>query len=113
MFSEAFPSIESLAGILEQDIGRRGIAALAAVGVALLAPVTEARAQARSNQCGAARLQRFVGHPVDRLQRLRPPDVAARYVCRPGCAVTMDYRPDRLTVTYDSATRRIRDVRCG
>jgi hypothetical protein len=104
---------ELIMNLSPQWFGWRGIAVLAAVGVTLVVLLTEGRAQARSDQCGAARLQRFVGHPVDRLQRLRPPGGAARYVCRPGCAMTMDYSPDRLTVSYDSATRRIRDVRCG
>ena len=94
--------------------GRLGHRLAAVLFVALAVGLAWEPAQARSapGQCGAARLQRFVGQPVERLQRVRPPGRAARYVCRPGCAMTMDFRPDRLTVIHDARTRRILELRC-
>jgi hypothetical protein len=81
-------------------------------GAALTAQPAEARSEPVADACGASRLQRFVGQPVERLQRLRPPGRKARYACRPGCAMTMDFSPDRLTVVYDTRSRRILELRC-
>lgn len=40
-----------------------------------------------------------------------PADANIRFVCT-ECAMTRDYRPDRLTIFYDEASGMIEDVRC-
>lgn len=67
-----------------------------------------AQAPADLSTCRAGRLAGYVGQPYKRLQKIRPD---ARYVCS-TCPMTMDYRLDRLTVTYDRRTRRIKQLRC-
>lgn len=42
---------------------------------------------------------------------LFPTDANVRFVCT-ECAMTRDYRPDRLTIIYDEASGMIEDVRC-
>lgn len=58
--------------------------------------------------CRAGNLTGYVGRPYKRLQKIRPD---ARYVCS-TCPMTMDFRADRLTVTYDAKTKRIKQLRC-
>ncbi|WP_342360302.1 hypothetical protein [Terrarubrum flagellatum] len=58
--------------------------------------------------CRAGDLGGYIGLPYKRLQKIRPD---ARFVCD-GCPMTMDFRADRLTVTYDRRTRRIKSLRC-
>ena len=59
--------------------------------------------------CDGEKYSRFVGKPVKAMQKLRKEKV--RYVCT-NCPMTMDYRLDRLTVTYFRRSGRIRDLRC-
>ena len=59
--------------------------------------------------CGAEELQSFVGEPVTALS---DSVVADARVIRPGDAVTMDYRPDRLNVYLD-ADDVIERIVCG
>jgi Peptidase inhibitor I78 family len=59
--------------------------------------------------CNAAHLTRHIGKPYTDLQRIRPSD--ARYVCS-TCPMTMDFRTDRLTVTYDRKTGLVTRLRC-
>ena len=87
--------------------------ALVVLSAGLVAHPADTGARTGSDLCDAARHQGFVGRPVGQLQRVRPPGRTARYVCRPGCAMTMDYSPVRMTVSYDSPTGSILDVRCG
>ena len=65
---------------------------------ALPAPVEDA--------CGAAGLQGLVGQPARILQTMRF-GVETRII-RPGMAVTMDYRPERLNIDIDANEQIIR-----
>lgn len=66
-------------------------------------------------ECRAGMVQGFVGRQMSpRVQsqlRARSRSATVRVV-RPGEAVTMDYRQDRLTVDIDQRGR-IRSLRCG
>lgn len=62
------------------------------------------------NACGAADLQTLVGQPASVLETMRFSQPMR--VIRPGMAVTMDYRADRLNIELDAAERIIR-VTCG
>lgn len=59
--------------------------------------------------CGAVGLQHLVGQPAKVLQTMK--FVGEVRIVRPGMAVTMDYRPDRLNIDID-ATERIIRVHC-
>lgn len=58
--------------------------------------------------CGGGAFTGYIGQPYKRLQKIRPD---ARYVCS-TCPMTMDFRLDRLTVTFDKRTKRIKTLRC-
>ena len=60
--------------------------------------------------CGAAGFQGLVGQTGE-IARLLELDRPAR-VIEPGMAVTMDHRPDRITIEIDEQDR-IAAVRCG
>jgi len=65
--------------------------------------------------CGADRLGAYIGKPAsdDNLAAIRKESGAnAIRVIKPGMAVTMDYRPDRLNVELDDAGR-ITALRCS
>jgi hypothetical protein len=62
------------------------------------------------NACGAAGLQGLVGQPVAQ-QDFNGTGNAQR-IMADGSAMTMDYRADRLNVTYD-AQGRITRIWCG
>ncbi|MFU8864839.1 MAG: I78 family peptidase inhibitor [Rhodobacterales bacterium] len=62
------------------------------------------------NACGASGLQGLVGQPV--AQQDFSGVGAARRVMPEGSAMTMDYREDRLNVTYDRSGRITR-IWCG
>lgn len=61
--------------------------------------------------CKAEAYQTYVGKARSLLPA-QPAGSNWRVVCS-TCAVTMDYRPDRMTVTYDTDTNIIKDVKCG
>jgi hypothetical protein len=84
-------------------------AALAVFGGVSAAP-TSARATSRDilAPCRGKGLASYVGRAYADLQRIRPD---ARYVCS-TCPMTMDFRRDRLTVTYDEKTKRVTQLRC-
>ncbi|MFP1642937.1 I78 family peptidase inhibitor [Pontitalea aquivivens] len=63
-----------------------------------------------ADACGAVRLQHLVGQPESVLQGMRF-DAPVRII-RPGMAVTMDYRPDRLNIEID-ARNRIARAHCS
>lgn len=63
-----------------------------------------------ADACGAAQLQDLVGQPESALDGMRF-DAPVRII-RPGMAVTMDYRPDRLNIEID-ARNRIARVHCS
>ncbi len=83
-------------------------AALAAGAIASSPSTAQPRSVAELSSCRAGHLTPYVGRPYRLLQRIRPD---ARYVCS-TCPMTMDFRRDRLTVTYDVRTKRIRTLRC-
>ncbi|QYK42319.1 MAG: hypothetical protein KF887_04115 [Paracoccaceae bacterium] len=60
--------------------------------------------------CGAAALQDLVGQPASALAAMT--FAAPTRVLRPGMAVTMDYREDRLNIEIN-ATERVARVFCG
>ncbi len=66
-------------------------------------------------QCDAGPVQRFVGAPFQpqfAQQAKRMSRARTVRVIRPGQAVTMDFRGDRLNVEIDERNR-IRALRCG
>jgi hypothetical protein len=58
--------------------------------------------------CGASRLQRLVGQPVEAV----PSDTAGWRIVHTREAVTQDLRRDRTNVVYNEATRLILSVSC-
>ncbi|MGQ0567664.1 MAG: I78 family peptidase inhibitor [Gemmobacter sp.] len=60
--------------------------------------------------CGAADLQGLVGQPAAVLKTMRFSQETR--IIRPGMAVTMDYRENRLNIEIDRA-ERISRVACG
>ena len=60
--------------------------------------------------CGADALQGLVGQPASVLQTMRFGQETR--IIRPGMAVTMDYRPDRLNIEIDRSERIVR-VHCS
>ena len=60
--------------------------------------------------CGAADLQYLLGQPDTVLQTMK--FGGETRIIRPGMAVTMDYREDRLNIEIDSAGK-ISRVSCG
>ncbi len=52
------------------------------------------------NACGADALQGLVGQPASVLETMR--FGTETRIIRPGTAVTMDYRPDRLNIDIDA-----------
>jgi hypothetical protein len=80
----------------------------AVVGGALILLASPAAGQDLSS-CKGNSMKRFVGKPVERMQKVRKNNV--RYVCT-TCPMTKDYRIDRLTVLFDKTTRLITEMRC-
>jgi hypothetical protein len=65
--------------------------------------------------CASNGLERFIGQPASAETEAQLKAASGAKVVRmvgPGMAVTMDFRPDRLTVRYD-ADRRILSAACG
>lgn len=60
-------------------------------------------------QCDAAGAQSLIGSHFGAITFA--PDANVRFVCT-DCAMTRDFRPDRLTILYDQATGIIEEVRC-
>jgi hypothetical protein len=67
-------------------------------------------ADAGPNECPAASLQTLVGQPESAVAAMT--FATPMRLLRPGMAVTMDYRPDRLNIEVDRAGRVVR-VFCG
>ena len=74
-----------------------GLLALAGCKIVVPAPGPQAPA------CDAAGLQGLVGQPVSVVNSMNHRGPVR--IVRPGQAVTMDYRPDRLTVEVDRRDR--------
>ena len=70
-----------------------------------------ARPTPASDQCGAAPLQYLVGKMKDEIPVALVPS-RRRVVCT-TCPATMDMRPDRQTIRYDEATKKVVSVTCG
>ncbi|GAD60509.1 MULTISPECIES: hypothetical protein [Brevundimonas] len=64
-----------------------------------------------ADQCRASERQDWIGQSVDSLPDA-PPSETWRVVCT-SCDRTDDFRPDRLNIEHDEATRRIEKVSCG
>jgi len=64
-----------------------------------------------SDTCGKGALQGLVGQL--RTQIPVPVDPARRRVVCTSCAMTMDYRADRMTILFDAETGIIKELRCG
>lgn len=60
--------------------------------------------------CGAEELQDLVGRPASVLHTMK--FGTETRIIRPGMAVTMDYREDRLNIEIDAA-EKISRVNCG
>lgn len=60
-------------------------------------------------QCNAEDAQSLIGSHYAAITF--PAGANVRFVCT-ECAMTRDYRPDRLTILYDEATGAIEEVRC-
>lgn len=61
--------------------------------------------------CRAENYQRYIGRNQSELPAT-PADENWRLACS-TCAVTMDYREDRLTIVYNTQTNLIQSARCG
>ncbi len=73
-------------------------------------PVIPDKTGPAANACGAAGLQGLVGQPV--AQQDFSGIGAARRIMVEGSPMTMDYREDRLNVSYDRSGRITR-IWCG
>ncbi|WGM39189.1 I78 family peptidase inhibitor [Caulobacter sp. NIBR1757] len=67
--------------------------------------------QEPKDSCGASALQSLVGKPKSEIPV--PVDPSKRRVTCSTCAVTMDYREDRLNIVFDVDTGIITQVKCG
>lgn len=70
-----------------------------------------APASETADQCRAADYQNLIGRNRSEIPE-RPAGATWRVTCS-TCAVTMDWRPDRLNIVYDQETGVIREVKCG
>lgn len=76
-------------------------------------PATPPASPAEGGACNADAAQPFVGKPAASAEQARAASGArAARLIRPGQAVTMDYRPDRLNVELDASDIIVR-ISCG
>ncbi|MGE3302662.1 MAG: I78 family peptidase inhibitor [Hyphomonadaceae bacterium] len=73
--------------------------------------IAEANAPPAEDQCGAVKMQSLVGAQKSAIPAA-PAGAAWRVACT-TCAVTMDYRPERLNIFFDEKTGEIKQVKCG
>ena len=86
-------------------------AALAGCAMALLVACQPVLIESPDvGRCGADALQGLVGQPATVLETMR--FAGETRIIRPGMAVTMDYRADRLNIEIDRA-ERISRVHCS
>lgn len=64
-----------------------------------------------ADRCGAGPLQSLVGKHKSEIPV--PVDVINRRVACTTCAITEDYRPERLNIFFNARTELIEQVRCG
>jgi len=81
-----------------------------ALALAACVPQEADRAPDPGQVCGAAGFQGLIGQPESALSGLTLPQETR--VIRPGMAVTMDFREDRLNIEID-AGKRISRIFCG
>lgn len=74
-------------------------------------PAEPAPPAAEADMCGASKMQHLVGKPRSEIPVPVKPELQ-RVVCT-TCAMTMDYRQDRLNFLFDAQTGIIKEVRCG
>lgn len=82
-------------------------AALSLAACATPAPAPEPGAPAW--QCNAEDAQSLIGSHFGAITF--PADANVRFVCT-ECAMTRDFRPDRLTILYDQDSGIVEEVRC-
>ena len=68
-------------------------------------------APVKGDTCHAAALQYLVGK--NKAEAPAPGDPSRRRVYCSTCAVSLDYRSDRLDIEFDEATGTITAVKCG
>ena len=73
-------------------------------------PPSQPHSAAPPDACGAADLQVLVGQSATVLETMKFAQPVR--ILRPGMAVTMDYRPDRLNIEID-AQEKIARVHCS
>ncbi|MDB5430712.1 MAG: peptidase inhibitor [Caulobacter sp.] len=61
--------------------------------------------------CGARPLQSLIGKNKSEIPV--PVDMSKRRVYCSSCAITMDYRADRLNIVFDPETGIVKEVKCG
>ena len=69
------------------------------------------RVSGAGDQCGAGPLQYLVGKSKDEIPVALEPS-RRRVICT-TCPATMDMRPDRQTIRYDEATKKVVSITCG
>ena len=82
-----------------------------AAPAAPVAPPGSPSTAAPGDTCGAAALAYLVGKP--RTEIPIPADLTRRRVVCTTCPVDAEVRPDRQTITYDTATKLVTKVACG
>lgn len=87
---------------------RAWVLAVAMICATTSTPSALAQSASDLSTCGGGAFTGYIGQPYKRLQKIKPD---ARYVCS-TCPMTMDFRQDRLTVTFDRRTKRIKTLRC-
>lgn len=93
-------------------MSRRGLLSVAALflaGACAAPPMAEPAPGGQTWQCDAEDARSLIGS--HRGAVLFPTDANVRFVCT-ECAMTRDYRPDRLTIFYDEASGVIENVQC-
>lgn len=71
-----------------------------ALPVLALAACEQTVTVVRPADCGAAAMQGYIGQEFD--ESMIPPGAGPVRVGGPGTAMTMDFRPDRLTIILDA-----------
>lgn len=89
------------------------LAPLGLLALAACAPMegTDPGMPDSGGQCPAAKYQPYIGRNQSTLPAAAPGEVR-RVVCD-TCAVTMDYNPMRVNVTFDTRTNIVETVSCG
>ncbi|PZR36224.1 MAG: peptidase inhibitor I78 [Caulobacter segnis] len=78
---------------------------------AIALPAKPPAAEAKEDQCGLKEAQAFLGKPRTSLPA--PVDPSRWRVACTTCPVTMDYRPDRLNILFNTDTGVVQQVKCG